>query len=93
MKLNLYITNAASYLSGGRTFHATSATVDIEGWYLAGTVEFEPDVDNEDLTKSAVTKLNDEENEQRATFIRRLDAIEESRQKLLSIPHLSSHAE
>ena len=90
MKLYLYITNADDHMDGNICYHAIEEEVEIKGWILAGTVEFEPEVSQKDLLDCAIENLDEKESELRAQFQIRLDSIEEQKQKLLSLPHLKS---
>ena len=90
MKLFLYITNTATYLDGNIRYHAIDVEVEIDGWILAGTVEFDSKLTDKTLLAHAIKTLGAEESELRAAFQLQLDGIENQKQKLLSLPHLKA---
>ena len=90
MTLYLYITNTATYMNGSIRYHAIDVEVEIDGWVLAGTVEFDSKLTGKTLLDHAIKNLDAEEVELRDSFQTQLDDIEDRKQKLLSLPHLKS---
>jgi len=87
MKLYLYITNTEDYLEGNHRFRAADEKIEVEEWVFAGSIDFTPSVDDQEIRDAALSGLNGLEKEIRAEFESRLMSIESRKQKLLSITH------
>ena len=89
MRLFLYITNVDDYLNGGYSFHAVvkDAYGHIDGWFLAGSVDFNPSVDEKEMRDYALGAIDNEEKETRAEFEVKMGLLKEKKASLLSITH------
>ena len=87
MKMYAYITDPAVFAVGHTSMHLVDHEVDIEEWVLAGEVDIDFDIDALQIKEMAVKQLDEDEKELRASFQLRLDALDEKRQRILSITH------
>ena len=90
MKIHIYITNAAEFLQGNYRwcFGISDADdINVDGWFLAGEVEVELDVNNETITQFAVNAIDKAEQEEIAEHQVKMDMLKEKKANLLSITH------
>ena len=93
MKLFAYITDPEQFMEGGEynrtlSIHVCSSeTMESAGWILLHEVEIDTDgVDIEGLTKSALKKIDIEEERERAEHEVKATAFASRRANLLSLP-------
>ncbi len=90
MKLYLYITNADAFLNGDSSFHAAPEdhhADNIPGWFLAGSIDVELDVDNKKITQSALDSIDKAEQKEIAEHEIKMGMLKEKKANLLSITH------
>jgi len=88
MILYLYITRPDDYLRGEIRYHASDEELSIEGWFLAGTVDFDTtNVDFGELTETAVDCIDKAEQKEIAEHEVKMGMLKEKKQNLLSITH------
>ena len=90
MKLYVHVTDADQFLSGnyGDCWYLSNRDASgVEGWQLVGSIEFEPDVDCDELRAHAVECIDEKIKEVRAEMEVKLDMLDAKKQSLLAIAH------
>jgi hypothetical protein len=87
MKMYAYITDPAAFAAGHTSMHLVDHEVDIQEWVLAGKVDINIDVDAQQIKEMAVKQIDEDEKELRSSFQLRIDALDDKRQRILSITH------
>ncbi len=94
IKQYLYITDPIAFSDGCRNCLQLSQYDDLgvhgsytKEWIMAGEVEFDVDIDIDDVFVKAVEEIDHAEEKERAEHQVKMDILKEKRQKLLAISY------